>query len=93
MRVESRCRRPAAPVAAATTTETSILITWSPPPSETPIAYNAYKKGGKSDQSRPRERRELTNAPVIFDGGMLHVEAVQKVASVTSKAPPRMRYV
>lgn len=80
----------APPVPAAATTETSILITWSPPPSKTPIAYNVYKKGGVDPiNPGPVTEGKYERTGVIFGTEeCFTLRAVQKVGSVTLESTP-----
>jgi hypothetical protein len=80
----------APPVPAATTTETSILITWSPPSSEAPIAYNIYKKGGVDPLNpAPVAEGKYERAGVTFGTEeCFTLRAVQKVASVSLESTP-----
>jgi hypothetical protein len=80
----------APPVPAATTTETSIVLTWLPAPSETPIAYNIYKKGGADPiNPAPVAEGKYERAGVTFGTEeCFTLRAVQKVASVSLESTP-----
>jgi hypothetical protein len=83
----------APPVPAATSTETSIVLTWSPPASVTPITYNVYKVGGADPiNAAPVTEGKYERAGVTFGTEeCFALRAVEKVATVTLESTPSDR--
>ncbi len=82
---------PAAPsLPAATSTETSIVITWPAPASGTPIAYNIYKAGSADPiNPAPMTDGKYERAGVTFGTEeCFTLRAVQKVAAVSLESTP-----
>jgi fibronectin type 3 domain-containing protein len=80
----------APPVPAATSTETSIILTWSPPPSETPIAYNIYKAGSADPiNPTPVAAGKFERAGVTFGTEeCFTLRAIEKVANISLESTP-----
>jgi hypothetical protein len=80
----------APPVPTATSTETAIVLTWSPPTSAAPIAYNVYKVGSAD----PINPAPVTEAKYERGGVTFGTEecftlrAVEKVSTVNLESPP-----
>lgn len=82
---------PAAPSApTATGTETAIVLTWSSPASETPIAYNVYKGGGADPiNAAPVTEGKFERAGVTFGTEeCFTLRAVKKVSNVSLESTP-----
>jgi len=80
----------APPVPTATATETSIVLTWSPPASETPIAYNIYKAGSADPiNPAPVTAAKFERAGVTFGTEeCFRLRAIQKVANISLESTP-----
>ncbi len=80
----------APPVPAATATETSIVLTWTPPASETPVAYNIYKVGGPDPLNpAPVPDGKFERAGVTFGTEeCFTLRAIEKVANVSIESTP-----
>ena len=71
------------------------MLTWSPPPSETPIAYNIYKTDGADPiNPAPVTEAQYERAGVTFGTEeCFTLRAVQKVGdSQPGKHPVAIRY-
>ena len=81
------------PAPAATSTETSIVLTWSPPASETPIAYNIYKAGSADPiNPTPVAAGKFERAGVIFGTEeCFTLRAIEKVANISLESTPSER--
>jgi hypothetical protein len=78
------------PVPAATATETSIVLTWSPATSETPIAYNIYKAGSADPiNPAPVAAGKFERAGVTFGTEeCFTLRAIEKVANISLESTP-----
>jgi hypothetical protein len=78
------------PVPAATSTETSIVLTWSPPASATPIAYNVYKAGSADPiNPTPVAAGKFERAGVTFGTEeCFTLRAIEKVANISLESTP-----
>ena len=81
------------PAPAATSTETSIVLTWSPPTSETPIAYNIYKAGSADPiNPAPVAAGKFERAGVTFGTEeCFTLRAIEKVANINLESTPSER--
>jgi hypothetical protein len=80
----------APPLPAATSTENSIVITWSAPAFGTPIAYNIYKAGSADPiNPAPMTDGKYERAGITFGAEeCFTLRAVQKVAAVSLESTP-----
>jgi hypothetical protein len=80
----------APPVPAATSTETAIVLTWSPQTSATPIAYNIYKVGSADPiNPAPVAEAKYERGGVTFGTEeCFTLRAVEKVSTVSLESTP-----